>query len=155
MTFQKKSIANRLSTFYNTNETTAKTVNKYTGYIYRSIFFLILGILIYNIVMGGTLTKLYEKSTALVLSGISTVADKSVGVKKMKGGAITDAIAKVPTVNPYSLRVWIIILSVFILGYYVIVPYIIKPLTPYLAEYGVYILLTTFLILIGDFFYGI
>jgi hypothetical protein len=36
------------------------------------------------------LTKLYEKSTALVLSGISTVADKSVGVKKMKGGKLVD-----------------------------------------------------------------
>ena len=154
----KISIANRLSTFYTENEGTAKTVNKYTLYVYWSIFAVVSVILTYNIIMGGTLNSIYEKSVALIVSTISTDEKSEEGSKKgeegsekskggrksrsrIKGGGKSRSRIKGGANSPYSLRLWIIILVVFLIGYFIIVPFIIKPLSSYIAKYGLQIIL--------------
>jgi len=147
----KKSIANRLSTFYNANENTAKTVNKYTIYVYWTIFGLVSLILLYNAAMGGALTMLYHKSVDVVAKGIKVVK----GVKVAKETTVAKNKPKTSVLvggSKYSLQPWIIILFALLLGYFIIVPHIIKPFSPYIMKYGVYILITIFLILLGDFF---
>ena len=49
----KRSIANRMSTFYNDKSETSKTVKNYTSYLYWGIFIIALILLIYNGVRGG------------------------------------------------------------------------------------------------------
>jgi cell fate (sporulation/competence/biofilm development) regulator YmcA (YheA/YmcA/DUF963 family) len=150
----KISIANRLSTFYTENEGTAKTVNKYTLYVYWSIFAVVSVILTYNIIMGGTLNSIYEKSVALIVRTISTDEEKSKGGgksrRRIKGGGKSRSHMKGGE-NSHSLRLWIIILSVFLIGYFIIVPFIIKPLSSYIAKYGLQIILAIVLISVAGF----
>ena len=174
----KISIANRLSTFYTENEGTAKTVNKYTLYVYWSIFAVVSVILTYNIIMGGTLNSIYEKSVSLIVSTISTDeksekgsekseegSEKSKGGRKsrsrikgggksrsrIKGGGKSRSRIKGGENSPHSLRLWIIILVVFLIGYFIIVPFIIKPLSSYIAKYGLQIILAIVLMSVAAF----
>jgi hypothetical protein len=108
-------------------------------------------ILLYNAAMGGALTMLYHKSVDVVAKGIKVVK----GVKVAKENTVAKNKPKTSVLvggSKYSLQPWIIILFALLLGYFIIVPHIIKPFSPYIMKYGVYILITIFLILLGDFF---
>jgi hypothetical protein len=73
----KRSIANRMSTFYNDKSETSKTVKNYTSYLYWGIFIIALILLIYNGVRGGV------SMAAITSIFTSTVDTAKQAVKKL------------------------------------------------------------------------
>ena len=73
----KRSIANRMSTFYNDKSETSKTVKNYTSYLYWGIFIIALILLIYNGVRGGV------SMVAITSIFTSTVDTAKQAVKKL------------------------------------------------------------------------
>jgi hypothetical protein len=147
----KRAIANRMSTFYNNKDQTSLTVKKYTSYIYWTIFFFALVALIRALFimfgfnfgfLSGAVTAIKQTTDGILKNvrnkvknplsapqieqikrGPNTIVRQSRAMGKQSGGFKNS-----------SLQPWLTIVLIFFLMPFVIIPYVLKPLHPYILE---------------------
>lgn len=114
-------IANRMSDYYDKEGDGAKTIIYYMKYIYWSIFGFSLIFLIKNLLFGGYLKVFFSQIKANISNPNSTYRLKYIF-------PYVDA-------EKYPLYPWHMLVILFVSVPYVIFPYVINPVIPYIQQY--------------------